>query len=57
MVAAVLHGVWDFGIISSQVVANKTYLGTGLFILADVVLALIVLIRRRSHRAEPAVND
>jgi hypothetical protein len=50
--AALVHGVWDFGIISSQVVASKTYLGTGLFILADIVLALIVLIRR--HHIEPA---
>jgi membrane protease YdiL (CAAX protease family) len=58
VVAAVVHGLWDFGIISSQVVANKTYLGTGLFILADIVLALIVLIRRHHiEPAEPAVND
>ncbi len=52
MVAAVLHGLWDFGLISGSVVASKFYPGAIVFILADIILALIVLIRR--HRIEPA---
>ena len=49
-----LHGLWDFGTISAAVVANKSYLGAGLFILADVIMVIILLIRR--HRIEPAGN-
>jgi uncharacterized protein len=57
VVAALIHGLWDFGLISSQVVANKNYLGAILFILADIILALIVLIRRHHiEPARPAVN-
>jgi CAAX protease family protein len=52
VVPAVLHGLWDFGAISASVVANKSYLGAGLFILADVIMVIILLIRR--HRIEPA---
>jgi len=54
VVPAVLHGLWDFGTISAVVVANKSYLGAGLFILADVIMVIILLIRR--HRIEPAPN-
>ena len=54
VVPAVLHGLWDFGTISAFVVANKSYLGAGLFILANVVMVIILLIRR--HRIEPAPN-
>ena len=36
----------------SSVVASKSYLGAGLFILADVIMVIILLIRR--HRIEPA---
>lgn len=52
MVPAVLHGLWDFGTISAVVVANESYLGAGLFILADVIMLIILLIRR--HHIEPA---
>jgi membrane protease YdiL (CAAX protease family) len=51
-VPALLHGLWDFGAISASVVADKTYLGAGLFILADIIMVIILLIRRR--RIEPA---
>ena len=54
VVPAVLHGLWDFGLISAAVVANKTYLGAGLFVLADVIMVIILLILR--HRIEPARN-
>jgi hypothetical protein len=52
VVPAVLHGLWDFGLISGLVVAGQTYAGTILFIVADVVLAIIVLVRQ--HQIEPA---
>jgi CAAX protease family protein len=52
VVPAVLHGLWDFGLISGLVLAGQTYAGTILFILADVVLAIIVLVRQ--HQIEPA---
>jgi uncharacterized protein len=51
LVPAVVHGLWDFGLISSFVVAGKSYAGATLFVLADVVLLLIVLVGR--HRIEP----
>jgi membrane protease YdiL (CAAX protease family) len=51
VVPAVVHGLWDFGLISASVLANKLYGGAGLFIVADVILALIVLIRQ--HHIEP----
>jgi CAAX protease family protein len=52
VIPAVLHGLWDFGLISGLVVAGQTYAGTILFVVADVVLAVIVLVRR--HQIEPA---
>jgi uncharacterized protein len=51
-VPAVLHGLWDFGLVSGLVVAGQTYAGANLFALADVVLAIIVLAGRR--HIEPA---
>ncbi len=52
-VPAVLHGLWDFGLVSGLVVAGQTYAGTLVFVLADVALAIVVLARR--HHIEPAV--
>jgi hypothetical protein len=54
VVPGVLHGLWDFGTISAAVVANKSYLGAALFIVADVVMVIILFVRR--HRIEPARN-
>jgi membrane protease YdiL (CAAX protease family) len=57
VVAAVLHGLWDFGAISGSVVADKSYLGAGLFILADITMVILLLIRRRHiEPARPAVS-
>ena len=42
------------GIHCGSVVAGESYVGTGLFILADVVLLIVVLIRRRQLEPEPA---
>ena len=54
LVPAVVHGLWDFGLISSSVVAGRSYVGSGLFILADIVLLIIVLVRRHQIEPEPA---
>ena len=54
LVPAVVHGLWDFGLISSSVVAGRSYVGSGLFILADIVLLIIVLVRRHQIEREPA---
>jgi uncharacterized protein len=56
VIPAVLHGLWDFGLISAYIVPSKSYPGPLLFLLADIFLALIILIRR--HHIEPrrAVN-
>jgi uncharacterized protein len=52
VVPAILHGLWDFGLITSTVVPDKTYAATGIFIFADLVMLIIVLIHR--HRISPA---
>jgi hypothetical protein len=52
VVLAVLHGLRNFGLISGLVVAGQTYADTSLFVLADIVLAIIVVAGR--HRIEPA---
>lgn len=52
-VPAVPHGLWDFRT-NSAVAANKSYLGAGLFVLADVIMVIILLLRW--HRIEPARN-
>lgn len=54
VVCAIAHAIWDFGLVSSQVVPNETYAGAFLFLLADVIMAVILLIRR--HRIEPAAS-
>ena len=46
-----VHGLWDFSLLSSEVGADpQAWVGTGLPILAQVVL-IVVLVRRR-HRIE-----
>jgi membrane protease YdiL (CAAX protease family) len=56
LVAAVLHGLWDFGAISGGVVADEQYLGTFAFILGDIVLALVLLARRRKIELQPRLT-
>jgi membrane protease YdiL (CAAX protease family) len=51
IVAALVHGLWDFGLISGAIVDDETYTGTALFILANIVLVTILLVRR--HHIEP----
>ena len=52
MVPAILHGLWDFGLITSTVVHDKSFPGAGIFIFADLVTLIIVLVHR--HRISPA---
>jgi membrane protease YdiL (CAAX protease family) len=54
LVPALLHGLWDFALLSSYVVEDETYAGALLFILANVVLLAIVIARR--HRIEPSTE-
>jgi membrane protease YdiL (CAAX protease family) len=57
VVPAVVHGLWDFGAISASVVPGRIYLGAGLFILADIVMVILLLIRRRHiEPARPAAS-
>lgn len=53
-VPMVLHGLWDFGAVSGQI-GDTIYLGAGLFILADIVLAVVavVTLRRAFPRSDP----
>lgn len=46
--AAIVHGLWDFGLISGTVIEDHFYVVTGVFILTDIALVLILLLRRRS---------
>ncbi|MEU5692022.1 CPBP family intramembrane glutamic endopeptidase [Actinosynnema sp. NPDC020468] len=52
LLPAVVHGLWDFSLISASVVPGKGYFGPVLNILALVVLTVLVLVRR--HQVEPA---
>jgi biotin transporter BioY len=55
----VLHGLWDFGIFTGLVDGrDNLYLGTTLFIIADVIMLIIALAtirkvfpRREEHAA------
>jgi hypothetical protein len=51
LVCALVHGLWDFGLISGAIVDDETYTGTALVILANIVLAIVLLVRR--HHIEP----
>jgi membrane protease YdiL (CAAX protease family) len=51
LVPALIHGLWDFSLVSAAVVPGKSYLGPMLNVLAVVVLAVVVITRR--HHIEP----
>jgi len=44
--AAVVHGLWDFSLLSAAVVPDRAYVGPVVNVLALVVLAIVVLVRR-----------
>lgn len=47
VVPAVIHGLWDFGLFSASIEPDVRYGGAAIFLVADVVLAIVVLRRRR----------
>jgi uncharacterized protein len=52
LLPVIVHGLWDFGIFTSRLGADgAVYAGTGLFVLADAVIVVILLVRR--FRIEP----
>jgi membrane protease YdiL (CAAX protease family) len=55
VVPAVVHGVYDFSILSGGVASDHTYSGGIAAILAYPIVAVIVLVRR--HRIEPAAAE
>jgi uncharacterized protein len=56
VVPMLVHGLWDFALLSSLTGTDKSaYFGPFLIVLVQVVL-IVVLIRRR-HRIEPSVRD
>lgn len=51
---ALVHGLWDFGLVSGAIDPDgETYLGSAVFMLVDVVLIVVLLVRRR-HIEPPA---
>ena len=60
IVSMIVHGLWDFGLFTNTL-SNPTSIGAFLFILADIVLAIvaIVTIRKvfpRHHAPSPVTN-
>ncbi|MGY1664741.1 CPBP family intramembrane glutamic endopeptidase [Geodermatophilus sp. SYSU D00696] len=49
---ALLHGLWDFALVSSAVVPGRTHAGFLVAVLVMVVLGVLLWVRR--HRIEPA---
>jgi hypothetical protein len=47
LVPALIHGLWDFSLISAAVVPGKGYAGPVLNVFALLVLAVVVVVRRR----------
>ena len=54
VVGVVLHGMFDFSLISGEVIEGKTYAGSIAGILCYVMLGIILVTRR--HRIEPAAG-
>jgi hypothetical protein len=53
LAAVVIHGLWDFGLLSGNLGEN-IYAGTLLFLLMDIVLVVILVVRRRHIELPPA---
>jgi membrane protease YdiL (CAAX protease family) len=52
LLPVIVHGFWDFGFFTGLLAGDGTvYAGIGLFALADVIIPVILLVRR--HRIEP----
>ena len=58
IIPAVLHGFWDFALISGSVVAGETYPLAGLAILSVLAMAILVLAKRKPIEPEgPALTE
>ncbi|GLZ38828.1 CPBP family intramembrane glutamic endopeptidase [Actinokineospora sp. NBRC 105648] len=55
LVPAVLHGLWDFSLLSGAVVPGRTYAGSVIVVIGLVVLIVVVLVRR--GHVEPEAGD
>ena len=53
LLGMVLHGLWDFGLTSTAAATTPPALNVLLFVLADIVLAIVVLIRRHHINISP----
>lgn len=51
--AALVHGLWDFGLYSAAVVPGETYAAVPVFFLPHLVLAIVVLLGRNRIGATP----
>jgi membrane protease YdiL (CAAX protease family) len=54
LVPALVHGLWDFALISATVVPDRGYIGTIAPILILVTVIVVVLVRRRHIEPAPA---
>jgi uncharacterized protein len=56
MLPVMVHGLRDFGLLTSRLGEDgAVYAGTGLFVLADLVVVVILLVRRRQIEPEDRV--
>ena len=51
VVAMLLHAFWDLGLFTG-LITDDIYVGGALFVLADIVMAIILLVRRRHIELE-----
>jgi membrane protease YdiL (CAAX protease family) len=47
LVPVLLHGLWDFALFSGKTDPDNPYPGAALFIVADLVLAIVLFVRRK----------
>lgn len=52
LVPMLVHGLWDFGLLTTSA-GTTAYAGFVFFLLADIVLAVLVLVRRRQIEPRP----
>jgi hypothetical protein len=52
LAAALVHGLWDFGVLSAGIVEDEVYGAVPLFLVVEVALLLLLLALHR--RIEPA---